>query len=76
MPPSSGAVGGAASSTDKQAFLVAHLPVRMAGQLSPAAPSLGSDLYLLNTSMSLGAEIPRSATPTANTSHEEIPRCR
>ncbi len=41
-PPSSGARGGAASSTDKQAFLVAHLPVRMAGQLSPAAHSLGA----------------------------------
>ncbi len=41
-PSSSGAVGGTASSTDKQVFLVAHLPVRMAGQLSPVAPSLGA----------------------------------
>jgi hypothetical protein len=40
-PSSSGAVGGTASSLHKQVFLVAHLPARMAGQLSPAALSLG-----------------------------------
>ncbi len=38
---SSGAVGGTARSLHEQAFLVAHLPVRMAGQLSPAPLSLG-----------------------------------
>ncbi len=41
-PSSSGAVGGTASPTGEQVLLVAHLPVRMAGQLSPAAPWLGA----------------------------------